>query len=1455
MDKNIHLIQDPPPGTRRVKFCGDTIEFKLFLPRARNGTAWVRTNLGQARIIRREIIRQIENDETPLGRAWFDIPMKRVDERSFAVRLPLDESGHFEAKCFFLPEEQMTPIWPHGPNTTINVDSADSSGANIIYNAFVRQFGPNKSGVKTLASAEKEIVASLDKSGYTVIPPSGTFRDLINELDFILGELGCRILMLLPIHPTPTTYGRMGRFGSPYAALSFTAVDPALAQFDPHATPLEQFTELVDAVHRRYARIFIDIAINHTGWAAGLHESHPQWLARSSSGKIEVPGAWGISWEDLTKLDYTQKDLWTYMANVFLTWCNRGVDGFRCDAGYMIPVEAWKYMIAKVRAQFPDTVFLLEGLGGKISVTRDLLNTANLNWAYSELFQNYDRSQIENYLPEAIDISIADGTTVHLAETHDNPRLASRSETYARMRTALCALLSFRGAFGFANGVEWFATEKINVHDSPSLNWGAKNNQVDLIRRLNDLMKIHPSFYGETEMKMVQEEGGNHIVLTRRHMASGETLLVVANLDDSNQTLASWNPARTGMPGPNFIDLLSDAAVNVQASDGIQRYLLDPGQVLCLTCQEKDLESLQKLPVQSFRIPDKIENQRLRAKVFEVFTFYNGTGDLEDFDVDKAAKKLKADPVSFCKNLNTFSRESRVIAWRWPRDLRREVMIPPGHFLIVQAEAAFRAVIIDQKVTTACEESIENEDGLHFALFAPLALFAPSKPQKSPQKRTLNLSVYLSDGKKHYQAPLLVLPRSEHVRIKHTFRRSELLRNDFTFLATNGRGAMLRIPVNWAKMNSRYDSLLAGNMSTEFPEDRRIMFARCRMWLVFQGYSQDVNTNCLEAFTAEKSSGGNWCYQIPTGQGEHVILTLGLKMIVGKNAVQMTFCRQSAKAADGRLDDNKPVQLILRPDIENRNFHETTKAYLGPEEHWPQCVKYNQKEFLFTPDSEHHLRIKLSEGSFEWEPEWQYMVYRAVDAERGLDPDSDLFSPGYFKIFLKGGQQITLTAEISNKPDFDPLITAPTQLTVSSTQPPEFDDRSLKKPLEILTDALDDFLVSRGTLKSVIAGYPWFLDWGRDALIFTRGMIAAQKFREVRAILKQFGQFEQQGTLPNMIRGNDAANRDTSDAPLWFILACDDLIRAEKSDDFLDTKCAERSIRQIITSIGQSYLKGTPNGIRTDSESALVFSPAHFTWMDTDHPAGSPRQGYPIEIQALWYAALGMLARIDRPENQHKWKHLKNQVRTSVSDLFRYGDLGFFSDCLHASSGQPAAQSAADDALRPNQILSITLGLVKEEQICRHILAACEELLVPGAIRSLADRHVDHPIEIVHNGNMINDPHHPYQGKYIGDEDTQRKPAYHNGTAWSWPFPSFCEAWALTYGEQGKETAFSWLSSGAYLLGIGCLGHIPEILDGDAPHTPRGCDAQAWGVSELLRVWLNLDQTPHLMDGSHDIKK
>jgi predicted glycogen debranching enzyme len=280
-----------------------------------------------------------------------------------------------------------------------------------------------------------------------------------------------------------------------------------------------------------------------------------------------------------------------------------------------------------------------------------------------------------------------------------------------------------------------------------------------------------------------------------------------------------------------------------------------------------------------------------------------------------------------------------------------------------------------------------------------------------------------------------------------------------------------------------------------------------------------------------------------------------------------------------------------------------------------------------------------------------------------------------------------------------------------------------------------------------------------------------------------------------------------------------------------------RTVRQILFSIGHAYMTGTSNGIRMDPESGLIFSPSHFTWMDTNFPAGTPREGYPIEIQALWYATLSLLARIDPSGDNGHWKQKAIQVQSSILEHYILKDEAHLADCLHAGPGVPASQAEPDDALRPNQLLAVTLGAVSDVDICRKVVAACEELLIPGAIRSLADRPVRRPLIIEHHGKMMNDPNHPYQGKYIGDEDTKRKPAYHNGTAWTWMFPSYCEAWIRAYGIKGKQTALDWLASSTGLVSNGCIGHVPEILDGDFPHLQRGCEAQAWGASEIVRVW------------------
>jgi predicted glycogen debranching enzyme len=278
----------------------------------------------------------------------------------------------------------------------------------------------------------------------------------------------------------------------------------------------------------------------------------------------------------------------------------------------------------------------------------------------------------------------------------------------------------------------------------------------------------------------------------------------------------------------------------------------------------------------------------------------------------------------------------------------------------------------------------------------------------------------------------------------------------------------------------------------------------------------------------------------------------------------------------------------------------------------------------------------------------------------------------------------------------------------------------------------------------------------------------------------------------------------------------------------------------VLRSIATNEISGTPNGIRMDADSALIWSPSHFTWMDTNHPAGTPREGYPVEIQALWIRLLQQLEIISESAERKKWSELAARAITSLKKLFWLEERGYYADLLIAKTGQSAAGATVDDALRSNYLFAVSLGLVTGERAKRCVEAAQKYLVVPGALRSLAPLPVSVPLPIYGNdGRLLNNPVEPYWPRYEGDEDTRRKPAYHNGTAWTWTFPVFCEALARAWDftPEAVAAAKAYLGGMEQLMNEGCLGQIPEILDGDAPHAQRGCDAQAWGVTETLRVW------------------
>ena len=517
------LVMTPGPGERLVRFVGDQLSFRLTLGEGgglpEGWQARLRTNLGRGDTQRREIIESQFHRVALAQASWRDVPMRQVDG-TWSSSFSLTEPGFFRAKAYAI-DPHGRQYWPAGPDFGVSVHPDGYRSGNTIYCAFPRMFGRTRGAVTTVDPQLEAVVSGLDAKGYAVIPPSGTLRDLVASLPHIIDTLGCRILHLLPVNPTPTVYARFGRFGSPYAVQDLLSIDPALVVFDKRTTGVDQFRELTYAIHARGARVFLDVVINHTGWGSTLQENHPEWFVRDDKGSFISPGAWGTIWEDLAEMDHRNPSLWEHISDVFVEWCRRGVDGFRCDAGYKIPMPAWRYITARVQQEFPDTIFLLEGLGGSWEATEELLTEGGMQWAYSELFQNYSKEQVAAYLDYSFRQSGRVGLYVHYSETHDNDRLARQGRDWSLLRNRLSALASVSGSFGFTCGVEWLAPEKLQVHQSRGLAWDNPQNIIPELSRLNHLLLEHPCFFDNASLARLSEPSDAVYALSRRS-AGGE---------------------------------------------------------------------------------------------------------------------------------------------------------------------------------------------------------------------------------------------------------------------------------------------------------------------------------------------------------------------------------------------------------------------------------------------------------------------------------------------------------------------------------------------------------------------------------------------------------------------------------------------------------------------------------------------------------------------------------------------------------------------------------------------------------------------------------------------------------------------------------------------------------------------------------------------------------------------
>jgi predicted glycogen debranching enzyme len=1493
-------LMNPAPGDRSVRFVGDRVRFTL---RDRDGArpakGWrglLRTNLGRAKQLRREIL-EAHTQGLPLaGGSWRDLPMTEIDD-GWSLELPLVEAGYFKAKAY-LVDPRGWQHWPEGPDAGVSIHPDCHRTANILYCAFPRMFGATRTASSTKDATFEKTIKPLDEKGYTVIPPSGKLRELTQFLPHIVKTLGCRIVHLLPVNPTPTTYARFGRYGSPYAALDLTAIDPALVVFDKRTTGIDQFRELTYAAHLLGGRVFIDIVINHTGWGSALQENRPEWFLRESDGRFVSPGAWGVTWEDLVELHHVNFELWDQLAEMLLTWCRRGVDGFRCDAGYKVPMAAWQYIVARVQQEYPHTVFLLEGLGGAWEATEALLTEGGMQWAYSELFQNYSGQQVAGYLDHSLRQSQRVGLLVHYSETHDNERLAARGHRWSLLRNRLCALASVSGGFGFTNGVEWLATQKIEVHGSSGMAWGNPNNLVPELARLNRVLATQPCFFDGAKLTQLSPVSSPVYALRRESQEGADILLVLANTDvehanvleiDEAQILGEALPAAgtaqnaQTTPMEEWTDVLGQTAPQLKRpSAGKCLWMLEPGDVYCLAPTPEPCG----LSGEAYR--------RARAQAAWGLTALSHILQAEqigEFDWRLLSAAVERSPARFLAIVSQLELSPgtvdvlaalsqtgelnalpRVVTWT-SLDRQRVTPIPPRHWLLLEDTVPFRAAlsIKDAQLTTNVQSIAVGNS--HIACFAPL---------EHEVEASLLLERY-AENDQHVQAAIRFLKpppeRKSSVVEEHSNIScgppGEILKPTNMILLTNGRGGMARICVDLGRILSKYDCVLGANLHPSLPVDRHVFAKRIRVWVNANGFISPLDFRCLVRF--EPGAPTVWHFRANAGDGRTVEIQMTADMLEGRNTVVFSFSRPLSSEASGKqLPADADVRLTVRVDIEDRNFHSETKRNGGAEYHFSSHLRTltdkigepsaaGKVGFAFVPAPDRSLRVFADNGLYHEAPEWSQNIPHPVEQSRGQVGSGDAFSPGWFELPMPGGALVTLvvTADPTD-PESKQIESCRHRFQVAhetavgrpnSARPQSSTtfDTDCVGPLEAppsqaflqqLLRAVRAFVVQRGEGKTVIAGYPWFLDWGRDTLICARGLLAAGLTEEVKQLLMTFARFEQNGTLPNTIHGEDASNRDTTDAPLWFALVCEELTKFIGPITSIRAG-GGRTLGEVVESIATHYVQGTPNGIRMDPDSALIWSPSHFTWMDTNYPAATPREGYPVEIQALWIRLLRQLAVLQGTEKGNYWRDLAEKALASLNARFWREETGYYADVLIAGRGQPAARATVDDALRSNCLFVVSLGLADSQRARRCVEAATRYLVVPGALRSLAPLRVTLPLPVYGaNGHLLNNPAEPYWGRYEGDEDTRRKPAYHNGTAWTWTFPTFCEslARAWDFAPEATAAARAYLGSMTRLMAEGCLGQVPEILDGDAPHLPRGCDAQAWGATEALRVWKLLER-------------
>jgi predicted glycogen debranching enzyme len=538
---------------------------------------------------------------------------------------------------------------------------------------------------------------------------------------------------------------------------------------------------------------------------------------------------------------------------------------------------------------------------------------------------------------------------------------------------------------------------------------------------------------------------------------------------------------------------------------------------------------------------------------------------------------------------------------------------------------------------------------------------------------------------------------------------------------------------------------------------------------------------------------------------------------------------QNTVYVEYRLVSGDPLSLRLRPFLTFRMVDAPLSQARQPP--FPITILEHRFEaHLCEGVSPMKLCLRPQCGVFVADYQLSRGVSYRVDRDRGSLHVEDLASPGYFTVELSRDRPVAFVASMEPWEVLD--YTADSIFLAEQQRLAKLDlqlgDGGKDEFETLLSVAADQFVIFPGSrleehalaqasgddARTVIAGYHWFTDWGRDTMISLEGLtLCTGRHREARAILRTFARYIKDGLLPNLFpEGERTGLYHTVDATLWYFHALDRYYEVTGDRDTL------MQLYPVLKDVMAKHIGGTSFGIRMDPGDGLLKAGAAgyaLTWMDAkvEDWVVTPRRGKPVEIQALWYNAVQLMGRWteDFGERPDRWREMAKHIEDTFNARYWYEGGGYLYDVVDGEQGD-------DSSLRPNQIFSVSLRypVLKRERWKQVLAVVREHLLTPVGLRSLAPGHRD------------------YKSMYFGDLRA-RDAAYHQGTVWAWLIGHFVDAWLKAGLDQSD--ARRMLTGFISHLSEGGIGTISEIFDAEPPYIPRGCIGQAWSVAEVLRAY------------------